>query len=245
MMMSAITLLGTGTCQIEHERRASSVLLTLGETYILFDCGHGVVQRLLEAGVQHAQIEHVILSHFHPDHVSDLVPFLQAGAWSRRNPRTTDLHIYGPFGVQALIGGLMDLFGPGALTQPSYTVHIHEITELTFTVASQVFESISLPPAGNRGVRFRYRDKLYALTGDSFFHEEEKAFLQGVDFAVIDSGHISDAEIVELAVTSQARTLVCSHLYRELDAFALQEAATQRGYIGTLLVGRDLMTFVL
>src|SRR5215472_9523073 len=101
--MSSLTLLGTGTCQIEHERRASSVLLELDQTYVLFDCGHGVVQRLLEAGVRHNQLQHIVLSHFHPDHVSDLVPFLQAGAWSRDDPRTTDVHIYGPVGVKKLV----------------------------------------------------------------------------------------------------------------------------------------------
>ena len=60
--MDSLTLLGTGTCQVEHERRASSVLLELADTYVLFDCGHGVLQRLLEAGVQHNQ---VTISCFH------------------------------------------------------------------------------------------------------------------------------------------------------------------------------------
>ncbi|TME59642.1 MAG: MBL fold metallo-hydrolase, partial [Chloroflexi bacterium] len=58
--MSIITLLGTGTCQIEVERRASSVLLDLEGMYVLFDCGHGIVQRLLEAGVRHNQLEHIV-----------------------------------------------------------------------------------------------------------------------------------------------------------------------------------------
>lgn len=62
--MSSLTLLGTGTCQIEHERRASSVLLELDGLPILFDCGHGTIQRLLEARIRHNQLEHVVLSHF-------------------------------------------------------------------------------------------------------------------------------------------------------------------------------------
>ena len=101
--MSSITLLGTGTCQIEYEQRASSVLLQLDDTFVLFDCGHGTVQRLLEVGVQHNELNYVVVSHFHPDHVSDLIPFLHACAWSRRNPRMTDLHIYGPTGIQKLL----------------------------------------------------------------------------------------------------------------------------------------------
>jgi len=243
--MSMLTLLGTGTCQIECERRASSVLLALDNTYVLFDCGHGVVQRLLEVGVQHNHLQHIVLSHFHPDHVSDFVPFLQAGAWSQRNPRNTDVHIYGPTGVRDVIDGLMHVFTPQALQQPSYAVVVHEITEDTFDIAGQHFEFLSLPPAGNHGLRFTWHGQRYALTGDSSFHAEEIAFLKNVDLAVIDSGHITDYEIVALAVTSQAKCIVCSHLYRELDAAQLQAQAVQKGYRGTILVGRDLMSFVL
>jgi ribonuclease BN (tRNA processing enzyme) len=243
--MSTLTLLGTGTCQIEHERRASSVLLELDGTPILFDCGHGIVQRLLEVGVHPNALQHVVLSHFHPDHVSDLIPLLQAGAWSRKNQRRTDLHIYGPKGTHKLIDGYISIFGRTSFEQPSYALIIHEITESSFTIGTHSFESISLPPAGNHGLRFSYRSKTYALTGDSYFHAQEIQFLQGVDLAIIDSGHIEDNEIVSLAVASQAKTIVCSHLYRELDAEQLQVQAVASKYEGTIVVGRDLMTFVL
>lgn len=243
--MSSITLLGTGTCQIEHERRASSVLLDLDGLLVLFDCGHGVVQRLLEVGISHNTLNHIVLSHFHPDHVSDLIPLLHAGAWSRRAPRSSDLHIYGPPGVQRLVDGLMNLFGPSSFTQPSYTVQVHGITHEHFEVGTQRFEFISLPPAGNHGLRFHWGGKRYALTGDSHFHAQEIAFLTGVDLAIIDSGHLEDEQIVQLAAQSQARAIVCSHLYREIDAPRLQAWAATLGYTGTILVGRDLMSFVM
>src|SRR5947209_20445087 len=101
--MSKITLLGTGTSLITLERRASSVLIELDDTKILFDCGHGVLQRLLEIGVHPNNINHIILSHFHPDHVSDLIPFFHTGAKEKYNPRKTDLHVYGPVGVRSFI----------------------------------------------------------------------------------------------------------------------------------------------
>ena len=243
--MSTLTLLGTGTCQIEHERRASSVLLELNGTPILFDCGHGVVQRLLDVSVHPNTLQHVVLSHFHPDHVSDLIPLLQAGAWSRKNQRRTDLHIYGPKGIHTLIDGYIRIFGRSSFEQPTYALIIHEIPEEHFTIDTHAFEFISLPPAGNHGLRFTYNDKTYALTGDSYFHPQEMNFLHSVELAIIDSGHIEDNEIVSLAIASQAKTIVCSHLYRELDARQLQEQAAANKYEGTIVVGCDLMTFVL
>ncbi len=243
--MSTLTLLGTGTCQIEYERRASSVLLELEGTHILFDCGHGIVQRLLDVGVHPNTLQHVVLSHFHPDHVSDLIPLLQAGAWSRSNQRKTDLHIYGPKGTHKLIDGYINIFGRNSFEQPSYALIIHEVTEEHFTIDTYAFEFVSLPPAGNHGLRFSHNEKTYALTGDSYFHPQEINFLHGVDLAVIDSGHIEDDEIVSLAVASGAKVIVCSHLYRELDAQRLQEQAMENKYEGTIVVGRDLMTFVL
>ncbi len=243
--MSSLTLLGTGTCQIEHERRASSVLLELDGTHILFDCGHGVVQRLLEVGVQHTELQHIVFSHFHADHISDIIPFLQTGAFSRRNPRTSDVHIYGPVGVQAIMNGLLQVFGPAALQQPTYKIVMHEIPTGSFKIAAHRFDFISLPPAGNHGLRFVWHGKRYAITGDSYFHAEEIEFLRDIDLAVIDSGHISDEEIVQLASSSRAKTIICSHLYREIDARHLQVLAGEQGYAGTILVGRDLMSFVL
>ena len=243
--MSSLTLLGTGTCQIELERRASSILVELDGMPILFDCGHGIVQRLLEMGISHNQVNHVVLSHFHPDHVSDLIPLLHAGVWSRRNPRSSDLHIYGPSGVRNFVDQLLHVFGPSSFQQPGYALVVHEVTEEQFSIGSYQFDYVSLPPAGNHGLRFAWNGKVYALTGDSHFHEAEKAFLKDVDLAVIDAGHIEDADIVELAAASQAKTIVCSHLYREIDAHKLQAQAVRAGYQGTIMVGRDLMTFVL
>ncbi len=243
--MSLLTLLGTGTCQIEHERRASSVLLELDGLPILFDCGHGVLQRLLEVGIRHDQLEHVILSHFHADHVSDLIPLMQAGSWSRRDPRSTDLHVYGPPGLRRLIDGFLRTLGHDALVQPHYQVVVHEVVEGSFEVGPYTFEAFSLPPAGNQGLCFTWNNRRYALTGDSSFHEQEVRMLTGVDLAVIDAGHISDEEIAQLAAATQARVIVCSHLYRELDERALQRQANARGYTGTILVGRDLQSFVL
>lgn len=240
--MNKITILGTGTSQIELERRASSVLIELDDTKILFDCGHGVLQRLLEIGVHPNKINHIILSHFHPDHVSDLIPFFHTGAKAKYNPRTTDLHVYGPVGLRSFIEKVENLFKPNTFRLPSYEIIVHEMGEEDFRIGPYSFEFVSLPHEGNHGLRFAWHGRSFAITGDSYFHEQEIAFLRNVDLAIIDAGHLEEDKIVELSVASQAKVIICSHIYEEIDRYRLQALARTKGYQGTIEVGRDLLS---
>lgn len=239
--MSKITLLGTGTSQITLERRASSALIELDKIKILFDCGHGVLQRLLEVEVHPNTINHLILSHFHADHVSDLIPFFHAGAKLRYNPRTTDLHVYGPIGLQDFIDKIKGLFRQGTFELPTYKIIIHETLEEHFEISSYSFDFISLPPCENHGLRFTHNGKSIAITGDSYFHKQEIFFLKNTDLAIIDAGHLKDDELIQLAVESQAKVIICSHIFKEIDAPQLQSKARKKGYRGEIKVGKDLM----
>jgi ribonuclease BN (tRNA processing enzyme) len=223
---------------------ASSVLLELGELKLVFDFGRGVAQRLAGLGLTQDDIGHVVLSHFHADHWSDLIPYLQAGSWSRIDPRTRDLNVWGPAGLGRFIGGMLELFPPDDLVRRDrFDVRLHELPAGPFRIAGTALELRPLPPAGNHGLRFEHRGRLYAFTGDSAFHEQAVAFVRGAELAVIDAGHPSEDEIVRLAVEGGARTVVCSHLYAELDGDRLAERARAAGFAGRLLVARDLQHF--
>lgn len=245
-MPDRLTLLGTGTCQLQTHRAASAVLVELGELRVVFDFGRGVATRLTELEIHQDAIEHVVLSHFHPDHLSDLIPFLHAAAHSRIAPRSKDLHIWGPPGLEEQLGRLLSLFEPHSLViKERYAVRLHERSSGPLTIEGRGFDYDPLPPAGNHGLRFEVGGAVYALTGDSDFHAAEVEFLRGVELAVFDAGHLTEEEILELAVATQARHLVCSHLYRDLDEAELNARATERGYRGRFIVGSDRMTFEL
>ncbi len=244
--MARLRLLGTGTCQLRDARAASSVLVERGDLRVVFDFGRGVARRLAELELRQDDIEHVVLSHFHPDHVSDLVPFLHAACWSREDPRTRALHLYGPRGLRRLVEGLLELFGEGSLHRPErFALHLHELEEGAFEIEGQRFEFRALPPAGNHGLAFSTAAGRCALTGDAHFHDGLLAFVRDAALAVVDAGHLTDEELVALAARAQPQTLVCSHLYRELDAAALQERAATAGYRGSWIVGRDGLAFEL
>ncbi len=237
-------LLGTGTCQLQAERTASSVLIEVGDLRLVFDFGRGVTRRLAQLGLRQDDVEHIIISHFHPDHVSDLIPYLHAAAHSPSDPRSRDLTLRGPAGLKRLVEGFFELFGAQSLVvEERFRVTLHELPAGDFQIAEHGFSFSHLPPSGNHGLRFDHRGRTYALTGDSSFHQQEVEFLRGVDLAVIDSGHLSDDEIVRLAAEACPDRLVCSHIYRELDVESLNQRARKQGFGGQLLLGTDLMSF--
>ena len=239
-MPDRLVLLGTGTCQLEPGRAATAALLELGDLRLVYDFGRGVATRLVGLGLRQDDVRHVVLSHFHPDHLADLIPDLQAAAWARIDPRHEDLHIWGPKGLEVQLMRLLALFEVDNLVRPEhYRVILHEERGESLEIEGHRFVYADLPPAGNHGLGFEAGERRYALTGDSCYHDEEVAFLQGVDVAVIDSGHLEDEEIVELAVRSGASRIVCSHLYREIDGEALTARAAKRGYGGRIEEARD------
>lgn len=244
-MCKKITLLGTGTCQLQKNRTSSSILVELDDVRFLYDIGRGTTQRLAELGVRQDDLEYIVLSHFHPDHISDLIPFLHAACWSQVDRRTRDLHIFGPNGLTEQLRRLLGLFGRDELQGEHFDIILHEISDTTFTIKDLSFLFSHLPPVNNSGLKFKINGKTYAFTGDSNYHEKEIHFLNGVDFAVIDAGHPTDDEIISLAVRTQVPTMVLSHLYRETDEVEICAKAKKAGYQGRLVVGRDLLEFAM
>jgi ribonuclease BN (tRNA processing enzyme) len=141
---------------------------------------------------------------------------------------------------------MLGLYGPNALHKPdAFSITVREISSGTLEIEGWPFEFVHLPPRQNHGVAFTYQGQRYAFAGDSHFHEEEVAFVSGAELAVIDAGHQSGEEIVELASRAQPRMLVLSHLYDEPAADSLTARAQERGFEGKIIVGQDLMSFSL
>lgn len=70
-MSLAVRVLGSAGMFQTPERAASGYLLTLGEHHLWLDAGSGTWRRLLEH-IDYADIDGVMLTHRHPDHVTDL-----------------------------------------------------------------------------------------------------------------------------------------------------------------------------
>ena len=104
-----VTLLGTG-CPVPHvDRFGPAQIVRHGGTTVLVDCGSGVTQRLLSAGSSGTQIDEILLTHLHSDHIVDLFQ-LVVSSWHQGRDRPQV--IYGPPGTRAYVDGLMALWRP-------------------------------------------------------------------------------------------------------------------------------------
>jgi ribonuclease BN (tRNA processing enzyme) len=171
-----LTLLGTGLPTPNPRRRGPSQLVRAGNHNILIDCGSGVVHRMIEAGIQPADIDHVLITHHHCDHYIDLDHFIIT-RWIFGGDRP--LHIYGPVRQKTLVESMMaahayDLEariahqGTGrALPQ----LVVHEIDEgeiLDLDGLRVTAFRVEHPPIDHAfGFRFATRERSIVLSGDT------------------------------------------------------------------------------
>lgn len=102
-----VTLLGTGCPIADIDRFGPSALVRGERVNILVDCGSGVTQRLLAAGCPGRDIDLLLLTHLHSDHLVDLYQLI-VSSWHQGRDRPQ--RIAGPPGTRAYVEGLMALW---------------------------------------------------------------------------------------------------------------------------------------
>lgn len=102
-----VTLLGTGCPIVDTERFGPAALVRGEQACILVDCGSGVTQRLRAAGCTGRDIDSLLLTHLHTDHLVDLYQLI-VSSWHQGRDRPQ--RIFGPPGTRAHVDGLMALW---------------------------------------------------------------------------------------------------------------------------------------
>ena len=94
----AIQILGSGGPRAGTGRASASYLVWVdGRSRVMVDAGGGSFVRFGEAGAQLADLDLLAISHFHPDHVTDLPGLL----WLSDAVRQAPLRVAGPSGNDA------------------------------------------------------------------------------------------------------------------------------------------------
>ncbi len=105
--MGRITILGSASAVPAEGHENTHLLVESGLHMILVDCPGNPVVRLSQAGVDINLLTDIILTHFHPDHVSGFAPLLMS-MWllGRKQPVT----VYGLASTIDRADKMMDLY---------------------------------------------------------------------------------------------------------------------------------------
>ncbi len=172
-----ITLLGTGCPVVHTERYGPAQVVRHGGHAVLIDCGSGVTQRLLAAGLSGRELDAVLLTHLHSDHLVDLFQLI-VSSWHQGRDRPQ--RVFGPPGTRAYVDGLMALWR-AELEQriaherrPSTAALEVEVTEIgpgevvtLGELRAEAFEVDHRPVRHAFGFIFRTPEARLVLSGDT------------------------------------------------------------------------------
>src|SRR5215211_6808688 len=78
-----ITVLGKSPSWQDAGGACSGYLIEDGDTLLLLDCGNGVFSKLRQR-VDYVELDAILISHLHADHILDLVPYAYALTYAPR-----------------------------------------------------------------------------------------------------------------------------------------------------------------
>jgi len=172
-----IVFLGTGCPVVSTERYGPAQLILAEGARLLVDCGSGVTQRLVAAGTPGRDLDALLLTHLHSDHLVDLYQ-LVVSSWHQGRDRP--LPVYGPPGTRRYVEGLMALWEPELSLRiahekrPSTAALKVEVTEISAGqtlafggLAVEVVEVDHKPVRHAFGFVFRAGGCTLALSGDT------------------------------------------------------------------------------
>ena len=119
------------------ERFLTSMLVRHKGKCVLVDCGESTQVALHLCGWSTKQIDHILITHFHGDHVLGLPGlFMTMG----NNGRTEPVHVWGNPGLQQIMDGLMVV-----CSQLPFEVICHDITQTGYTFMAGELEIKAIP----------------------------------------------------------------------------------------------------
>ncbi len=107
-----IILLGTGVAIPQLERAQSGILVKTPEELVLFDCGAGILGRIVQSGYDYLKITTAFFTHHHLDHNSDFLALLKAQQLTSEDlgVKRQKVRVYGPEGTNDWLGTLLSCY---------------------------------------------------------------------------------------------------------------------------------------
>ncbi|MEN4011154.1 MAG: MBL fold metallo-hydrolase [Bellilinea sp.] len=246
--MQKIILLGTSNAVPAEGHENSHLLIQNGRHLVLVDCGANPVIHLKKGGIDFNHIEDIILTHFHPDHVSG-APLLLMDWWLMG--RKKSLNVHGLVHTISRLRAMMDLYDWGSWPN-FFPVRFTELVEAEnqivlakngLVITSSPVQHL-LPTIGIR-VQFGAGGKIVAYSSDTEPSDAVVRLARGADILIHEAtggsiGHTSARQAGEIARQAGVKHLYLIHYPVSADA---QQMAADAGAVfdGGVTVSCDFM----
>jgi ribonuclease BN (tRNA processing enzyme) len=94
-----LLITGSGSAMPDPERAGASAVVTVDGKILLFDCGRGVMENMIRAGINPVNVDYAFLTHHHFDHIASYDYFIYS-TWIAG--RQEVLPVFGPPGTVEL-----------------------------------------------------------------------------------------------------------------------------------------------
>lgn len=219
---------------------------------ILVDIGPGIMRRMCEAGIDANDIDIILLTHFHPDHVCDLVAFLFASNYSFGPVREQFFHLVGPEGLEQYFAGLVGVYEDWIVPKGNRLIKRELNSHTGDSLSLRGVEIRSVPSvhvSPSLSYRIEAEDRSVTVSGDTDFSELLIDLAQGTDLLITECampegrkvpGHLVPSEAGRIASLARAEKLVLTHLYPPCDEVDVVAQAAQQ-FEGPIVKANDLM----
>jgi ribonuclease BN (tRNA processing enzyme) len=250
-MAFEVMILGSGTLVPSGTRRSAGNFVTYDSARVLMDCGSGTLHGMAGWGAAWDRISHVLLTHFHTDHIGDLAPLLFALSYGSSPRRTDPLTIIGPQGLRRLMDRLAEAFGAYVL-DPGFPLEVLELARASVWSDESCGLEVSTHPTRHTDSSVAYRLETdtgsVSYTGDTGPQAGLGNFFQGTELMIAECSypdpprvdtHLTPSGLAALAEEASPDLLVVTHIYPDLDPEAVPDLLAQAGYRGRVRVAED------
>lgn len=218
-----LKVVGSGTLVPDPARSTSSNLLEWSGRRYLLDVGFGTLAALTRMDVHPTSIHYLFLTHFHPDHVADLVPLLFTRNYAP-DLFVKKLKLYGPVGMSQFLKKMTSAYGEWLAESIEQSVEIVELGAGSFELHDLKVKTHGVNHAPESiGYRFESGCGVIAFTGDTGYSLNAARLCRNVDIAVMEcaamwrgSNHLCPEEVAELALIARPKKLLINHCYPEV-----------------------------
>lgn len=246
-----LTIVGSGTAAPDPDRVGAALFLETPGVRTLVDCGPGAVHHMARFGLPWPRLSHLVISHFHNDHLGDIPALLFALKWGTKERRTEPLHVFGPEGTGDRLRAMADAFGDH-VQDPGFPVVVREIAPGARTRLDHgITLACASTPHTDESLAYRFEADdggTLGYTGDTGPSEDVARFLAGLDVLVAECSvpdeqamdtHLTPSSLAAMARSARPARLVATHVYPDLDRLDVTGLIAAAGWAGETLRARD------